>query len=219
VTSVQTACVVFLGPPGVGKGTQAVRAAAQLGVPAISTGDMFREARAGASPLGEKVRGFMDRGELVPDELVIDMVQERIAREDCAPGFLLDGFPRTVAQADALDGMLREQGRALDAVVALTAPADVILTRLGGRRTCSSCNAPYHVTSNPPAVKDVCDRCQGALITRPDDRDEAIRTRLQVYEDQTAALVDHYRAAGILRAVDGAGSVEEVAARVASALA
>jgi len=217
--AVACACVVFLGPPGVGKGTQAARTAARLGVPAISTGDMFREAGAQSSPMGQEMRTRMDRGELVPDDLVIAVVRERIGRDDCARGFLLDGFPRTVAQATALDAMLADQGRALAAVVALTAPANVILERLGGRRTCSHCNTPFHVTSNPPATADICDRCGHGLTVRPDDQPEAIRTRLQVYEERTAALIDHYRTAGVLRPVDGAGTVEEVAAHVADALA
>jgi adenylate kinase len=217
--AVLAACVVFLGPPGVGKGTQAIRAAARLRVPAISTGDMFREASAQSTPLGEQVRGFMDRGDLVPDDVVIAVVRERIARADCARGFLLDGFPRTVEQATALDAMLADQGRRLDAVVAITAPADIIQTRLGGRRTCAACNASYHVTGNPPAVPDVCDRCAAPLTIRPDDQPGAIQHRLQVYLERTAALFDHYDAAGLLRPVDGAGSVEEVAAHVADALA
>ena len=213
------ACVVFLGPPGVGKGTQAVQAAERLGVPAISTGDLFRAARAQASPLGARVKGYMDRGELVPDDVVIEVVRDRIARPDSAGGFLLDGFPRTVPQAEALDAMLADQGRCLSVVVSLDAPEAVILERLGGRRTCGSCHASYHVANHPPRRPDVCDACGGALIVRPDDRPDAIRTRLSVYRRQTQPLVEFYRAAGTLRGLDGAGGVEEVAARVAGALA
>lgn len=213
------ACVVFLGPPGVGKGTQASGAAARLAVPAISTGDLFREARAHASPLGARVKGFMDRGELVPDDVVIDVVRARLARPDCGAGFLLDGFPRTVPQAEALDAMLADQGRRLSVVVSLEAPETVILDRLGGRRTCGKCNASYHVVNHPPRRPDVCDACGAALIVRPDDRPEAIRTRLTVYRRQTEPLVDFYRAAGVLREVDARGGVEEVSGRVAGALA
>lgn len=213
------ACVVFLGPPGVGKGTQAARAAERLRVPTISTGDLFREARAQASPLGARVKGVMDRGELVPDDVVIEVVRDRIVRPDCAGGFLLDGFPRTVPQAEALDSMLADQGRRLTLVIALDAPEAVILERLGGRRTCGACNASYHVVNQPPRRSDRCDACGSALVVRPDDRPETIRTRLAVYRGQTAALIDFYRAAGALREVDARGGVEEVAARVAGALA
>ncbi len=212
--------VVFLGPPGVGKGTQAVRCAGALGVPQISTGDMFRAARSQDSELGLQVKDIMDRGDLVPDDVVIAVVADRLQQDDAQPGFILDGFPRTVPQADALAAMLSEQSRSLEAVVSLSAPPAMILERLGGRRTCSnaSCGASFHVTGNPPKAEGVCDACGSELIVRKDDEESAIRTRLATYEANTAPLIDYYRAAGSLREVQGDGNVEEVAGRVANAL-
>lgn len=210
--------VVFFGPPGVGKGTQAVQAAKALGVPQISTGDIFREARQQDSPLGREVKGFMDRGDLVPDGLVIRVVEERLGRPDCAEGFVLDGFPRTFAQAEALDRYLAKGKRPIERVVALDAPEPVILTRLGGRRTCPKCKATFHVTERPPKKADACDACGTALVVRPDDKPEAIKQRLVVYRSEVRDLVARYTKAGVLRDVVGTGAVEEVARRVADAL-
>lgn len=211
--------VVFLGPPGVGKGTQAVRCAQALHVPQISTGDMFRAARGQDSDLGRQVKDIMDRGDLVPDDVVIAVVADRLQQDDATPGFILDGFPRTVPQADALSSILSDQSRSLEAVVSLSAPPATILARLGGRRTCAQCNASFHVTGNPPRTAGVCDHCGTPLIIRKDDEESAIRTRLETYEANTAPLIEYYRAAGVLREVQGGGNVEEVATRVADALA
>ncbi|MHC5022105.1 MAG: adenylate kinase, partial [Planctomycetota bacterium] len=210
--------VVFLGPPGVGKGTQAVRCAEALGVPQISTGDMFRAARNQDSDLGRQVKDIMDRGDLVPDDVVIAVVADRLQQADAATGFILDGFPRTVPQADALSSILSDQNRSLEAVVSLAAPPETILERLGGRRTCAKCNASFHVTGNPPKAEGVCDACGGELIIRKDDEESAIKTRLATYEANTAPLIEYYRSAGLLREVQGGGDVEEVASHVANAL-
>ncbi|MBI5837744.1 MAG: adenylate kinase [Candidatus Eisenbacteria bacterium] len=210
--------LVFLGPPGVGKGTQATRAAAAHGIPQISTGDILREAVRRGSELGVKAGEYMDRGALVPDEVVVGLVAERTARPDCVPGFILDGFPRTVPQAQALDVMLASRGLPLSAVVTMVAPAEEIVRRLSSRRVCPGCGRVY--AGNPDGSGPAACEADGqALAQRSDDHPEVIRERLKVYEVQTAPLIGHYGALGLVREVDGLGAVDEVAARIGQVLA
>lgn len=210
--------IVLLGPPGAGKGTQAVRLAEKAGVPHISTGDMFRQAVREGTPLGREAKAYMDRGALVPDEVTIGIVRERLAKDDAAKGFVFDGFPRTTVQAEALDRILAELERPLEAVVNLVVPDEEIVRRLAGRRVCPQCGATYHVAFNPPAEPGRCDRCGAELVQRHDDREETVRERLGVYHRQTAPLVDYYREAGLLVQVDGTGDVDAVTASVLEAL-
>jgi adenylate kinase len=210
--------VVLMGPPGAGKGTQAARLAERLGLAHVASGDLFREALAAGTPLGLQAQGYMERGELVPDDVVVRMVLERLGRPDCAAGVILDGFPRTAGQAEALDAALASQGKRVDAALLMEVPAAVILERLTGRRICRECQAPYHVVFNPPARAEVCDRCGGVLYQRDDDREETVLHRLEVYRMQTMPLVSYYRRKGLLRQVDGTGEVDEIAARLARAL-
>lgn len=195
--------VVLLGPPGAGKGTQAVRIADETGVPHIATGDMFRQAVREETALGLEVKRYLQAGLLVPDEVTIGIVRERLARPDCRAGFVLDGFPRTVPQAEALEGVLAGLGMALDRVVNLVVETEELVSRLAGRRVCGRCGASYHVVSNPPREAGRCDRCGGDLIQRDDDREETVRERLAVYARQTAPLVDYYRGRGLLVEVNG----------------
>jgi len=210
--------LILLGPPGAGKGTQAKRLTADLGIPQISTGDMLREAVREGSPMGLKAKSYMDVGALVPDEVVVGIVEERIQQPDCAKGFMLDGFPRTTAQADALATMLDKKGLKLDHVVCIEADREELVKRLSGRRTCRQCMAPYHVLFNPPKKEGVCDKCGGELYQRDDDKEEAIRARLVTYESQTAPLIAYYEERGILRRVNGLGTVEEVYERIKRAI-
>lgn len=210
--------LILLGPPGAGKGTQAKRLSADLGIPQISTGDMLREAVKAGSPMGLKAKSYMDSGALVPDEVVVGIVEERIQQPDCSNGFMLDGFPRTIAQAEALSEMLDKRGLKLDSVVCLEADSAELIRRLSGRRTCKVCMAPYHVTFNPPKREGVCDKCGGELYQRDDDKEEAIKARLITYEKQTAPLIKYYEARGLLRRIDGLGPVDEVYTRIREAL-
>jgi len=210
--------LILLGPPGAGKGTQAKRLTADLGIPQISTGDMLREAVREGSPMGLKAKSYMDAGALVPDEVVVGIVEERIQQPDCARGFMLDGFPRTTAQADALATMLDNKGLKLDHVVCIEADKEELVKRLSGRRTCRQCMAPYHVLFNPPKKEGVCDKCGGELYQRDDDKEEAIRARLVTYESQTAPLIAYYEERGLLRRVNGLGTVEEVYERIKQAI-
>jgi adenylate kinase len=210
--------LIFLGPPGVGKGTQAKRLAADRGLPHISTGDILRAEVEAGSDLGHKAKGYMDRGELVPDDLVVAMVVRRLTRDDCREGYLLDGFPRTLGQADALEAELGKTDERIDKVLYFHAPDEVLVRRLAGRRTCPACGANYHVEAMPPETEGVCDRCGAELIQREDDRPETVRKRLEVYKAQTQDLIDHYRSAGLLEEIDATGMVDEIAAAVAAAL-
>src|SRR5919204_6927830 len=178
--------LVFLAPPGVGKGTQADLVAAKFKRPKISTGDILREAVRNQTPLGREAKSFMDQGKLVPDSVVIGIVKEKLGRPECADGFLLDGFPRTVPQAEELTAVLKAQGRKLDRVINFTVSRDEVVRRLSGRRSCPSCQAVYHVEFAPPKREGVCDRCGGTLVQRSDDRRETVEQRLNVYEEQTA---------------------------------
>ena len=206
--------LIFLGPPGAGKGTQAQRLSAQWQIPQISTGDMLRDAVRRQTPLGLQAKAIMERGELVPDEVVIGIVEERIASPDCEKGWILDGFPRTVPQAEALDALLARRGEGLDGVVLFHLPEEELVDRLTGRRSCPSCQAVYHLRYQPPREDERCDRCGTPLVQRSDDREETVRERLAVYRERTTPLVDYYRARGLLRELDARGSVEEVFQRL-----
>jgi adenylate kinase len=206
--------VIFLGPPGAGKGTQARQLAEAWQAAHIATGDMLREAVAQGTPLGREAKRHMDAGGLVPDEVVIGLVAERLTRPDTRNGFVLDGFPRTAPQAEALDRMLEGRGLALDRVIFLDVPRPELLRRLTGRRICRNCGATYHLVSAPPQRPGRCDVCGGELYQRDDDAEAAVARRLDVYESQTAPLLAYYRSRGQLASVRGEGSVEEVAAEV-----
>jgi adenylate kinase len=196
--------LIFLGPPGAGKGTQAKKTVEQYGVVQISTGDMLRAARKAGTPLGEEAARYMDAGKLVPDDLVVGIVRERIAQDDCAKGFILDGFPRTVGQAESLDSMLAEIGRAIDHVVDLVVDDEELVGRLTARRSCSSCGRIYHLQFSPPPSADTCE-CGSGLIQREDDNETTVRSRLEVYHSQTAPLQEYYEKKGLRRKVDGGG--------------
>lgn len=202
--------IVLLGLPGAGKGTQAERLAAALGVPHVSSGDLFREHLDKGTELGREARAYIERGDLVPDEVTIGMVAERLARPDCARGFVLDGFPRTVPQAEALDRVLSEMGARLDVVPLIRVSEEVALARLAGRWTCRRCGAVYHMLFDPPRQAGVCDGCGGELYQRPDETPQAHRRRLEVYREQTAPLIDYYRESGLLVEVDGEQSIDDV---------
>jgi adenylate kinase len=214
--------LVLVGPPGAGKGTQAEFIAAHLAVPKISTGDIFRENVANGTPLGRQARRYMDSGHLVPDEITINMVRDRLAEPDAADGFLLDGFPRTVPQAVALDKLVADLGSdlgaGLDVVLELVVDDDEVIRRLSGRRTCRGCGKIWHVDFDPPVRDQVCDRCGGELFQREDDRAETVAERLRVYARDTAPLVDYYGAQGKLVGIDATGPVEDVTVRAIDAL-
>jgi adenylate kinase len=196
--------LIFLGPPGAGKGTQAKKAVEDYGIVQISTGDMLREARKAATPLGREAARYMDAGKLVPDGLVVGIVRERIVKDDCADGFILDGFPRTVGQAEALDAMLGEIGRRIDHVVDLVVDDEELVGRLTARRSCPSCGKIYHLEFSPPPTPGTC-ACGTELIQREDDNEKTVRSRLEVYHAQTAPLQDYYGKKGLRRKVDGGG--------------
>lgn len=206
--------VILLGPPGAGKGTQAQRLTQTLSIPQVSTGDILRAAVAAGTPLGREAKATMDQGALVPDGVVIGIIRERLAAPDCARGYILDGFPRTAAQAEALGETLQALGTPLTAVLSITVDPEELVRRLSGRRTCGNCGAAYHLETAPPRRAGLCDRCGGALLQREDDREETIRKRLAVYREQTAPLVAYYRGRGLLREVDGRGDIDDVFARV-----
>lgn len=210
--------IVFIGPPGVGKGTQAQRLAAAKGIAKISTGDVLREAVRNGTPLGKKAKAFMDSGGLVPDELVIGMLAERLKADDTKSGYLLDGFPRTLPQAEALEKMLASRGERLDRAVAFEAEADVIVARLSGRRGCPACGKVYHVTNDPSPRGTACGGCGTALTQRDDDREETIRKRLTVYARETAPVLSYYQGRGLLTTLDGTAPIDQIAARVEAAL-
>ena len=210
--------VVLLGPPGAGKGTQAKLLREKFEACQISTGDILRKAVADQSPLGKEASEYINRGALVPDSVIVKLVAERLKERDCEQGFILDGFPRTIPQAQSLEEMLEKMRLALHAVLLVQVPQSVIVERLAGRRTCKSCGAPYHMNFSPPKSESICDRCGGELFQRDDDREETIRARLNVYDNQTAPLVDYYRQRGILREIDGVGEAEDIRNRVIKAL-
>ena len=201
---------VFLGPPGAGKGTQAARLSQEQKVPHVSTGDLLREAMAAGTPLGRQAREFVERGELVPDDVILGLIGERLKQDDCRGSFLLDGFPRTGPQAEALDRLLKEWKVELDGVLYFKATREALVDRLSGRRLCRACGANYHVRHLPPKRDGVCDRCGGALDQREDDRPQAIENRLLVYERQTKDLVDYYRRLGLLREIEADQEIDDV---------
>jgi len=210
--------LAIMGTPGAGKGTQAKLLASRFGACHISTGDVLREAVRGGSPLGLEAKRYMEQGLLVPDDVVIGIVAERLDAADCQGGFLLDGFPRTVAQAKALDALLARRGEPLGGVLLIALPREAALERLAGRRVCEQCGAMFHSSFDPPARADRCDRCGGRLVQRGDDREETVRHRMEVYARETAPVLEHYRAAGLLREIDGTGSREDVFRRVATSV-
>lgn len=202
--------LVLLGAPGAGKGTQAKKLIEKYGIPQISTGDLLRAAVSAGTQLGKEAKSYMDKGELVPDRVVLGMVEERLKQDDCKKGYILDGFPRNVAQAEALDKMLSDLGMSLDAALSVDVPFDDLMKRLTGRRTCKSCGQMYNVYYNPPKKEGVCDKCGGELFQRDDDKEETIKKRLEVYNSQTAPLIEYYAKKGILKSVNGTGSIDEI---------
>ena len=210
--------LVLVGPPGAGKGTQAEFIAAHLAVPKISTGDIFRENVAQGTPLGRAARRYMDSGHLVPDEITINMVRDRLSEPDATDGFLLDGFPRTVPQAVALDKLLADLGTGLDVVLELVVDDDEVIRRLSGRRTCRGCGKIWHVDFDPPSREGICDRCGGELFQREDDGAETVAERLRIYARDTAPLIDYYGAQSKLVGIDATGPVEDVTVRAIDTL-
>ncbi len=210
--------MVMLGPPGAGKGTQAVKVAERYAIPHISTGDIFRAAIKEGTEVGLKAKKYLDAGELVPDSVVTEIVAERIKKDDCSDGFLLDGFPRTLPQAEALDETLSDGGCPLTAVIDLAVDREALVKRLTARRTCSECGENYNLISKPTEKEGVCDKCGGKLYQRDDDKRETIENRLAVYDKQTAPLIQHYEGGGRLVSVSGTGSMDEVFGRICKAL-
>ncbi len=210
--------LVLVGPPGAGKGTQAQFIASHFVIPKISTGDIFRHNVSQGTPLGLEAKKYMDAGDLVPDDVTIGMVRDRLAEDDAKDGFLLDGFPRNVQQAEVLDDLLRELGGFLDVVLELVVDDDEVVRRLSGRRTCRTCGHVWHLDFDPPSSPGVCDECGGELFQRDDDKPETIRHRLEVYAEQTAPLVDYYADRGLLFGIDATGPVEDVTERSVAVL-
>lgn len=210
--------VVFLGPPGAGKGTQAKFLEEKYGACQVSTGDILRKAVRERTPLGKKASEYLDKGELVPDDIMLNLVAERLKERDCEKGFILDGFPRTVAQAEGLERILKDLGWDLDSVFCIQVSQGVIIQRLSGRRSCKKCGSLYHTVFNPPRKEGFCDRCDGDLYQRQDDLEETVAARLRVFERQTSPLVSFYRKRGLLKEINGVGSVEEIRSRVFQAV-
>ncbi len=210
--------LVLLGAPGAGKGTQAKKLIEKYPIPQISTGDLLRAAVAAGSALGKEAKSFMDKGELVPDRVVLGMVEERLKQDDCKKGYILDGFPRNTAQAEALDKMLGGLNMSLTAALSVDVPFEDLMKRLTGRRTCKACGQMFNVYSSPPKKEGVCDKCGGALFQRDDDKEETIKKRLEVYNAQTAPLIDYYGKKGILKSVDGTGNIDAIFAQVCGTL-
>ena len=202
--------IIMLGAPGAGKGTQAKKIAAKYGIPHISTGDIFRANIKEGTELGKKAKTYMDQGLLVPDELVVDLVVDRLQQDDCKNGYVLDGFPRTIPQAESLDAALAKVGDKMEYAIDVNVPDENIVNRMGGRRACVGCGATYHIVYNPTKVEGICDACGEKLILRDDDKPETVQKRLGVYHEQTQPLIDYYTKAGILKEVDGTVDMEEV---------
>lgn len=202
--------LILLGPPGAGKGTQAKILTKKYEIPQISTGDILRAAVKEQTPMGIRAKDFMDSGALVTDEVVVGIVEERLAKPDCGRGFILDGFPRTVKQADALGQMLKALGKSIDHVISLSVDKEELLERVTGRRTCRSCGKGFHIAFDPPKVNGICDECGGELYQRDDDSEETMRKRLEVYEEQTSPLVTYYAKESLLRTIHGIGSIDDI---------
>lgn len=210
--------LIFLGPPAAGKGTQARRLAAECGIPHISTGDILRAAVKTGSYLGREAKRYMDRGTLVPDDVMIGIIRERLQKADCARGFILDGFPRTIAQAEALAELLTSMGKPLTRVIDMEVPVEEVLRRMSGRLTCQNCGTMFNLILNPPKISGRCDWCGGPLTQRADDRVETVHERLAIYCQSTRPLVEYYRARGLLKTVDGTGTIDDIAKRILEAV-
>lgn len=202
--------IILLGPPGAGKGTQAKLISSEFSIPHISTGDIFRANISEKTELGMKAKGYMDKGLLVPDELTIDIVKDRISKDDCKDGFLLDGFPRTVKQAEALDKFLNSKNEKIDCALLIDVPTEKIFSRMTGRRVCTKCGASYHVKYNPPKVEGKCDLCGSPVVQRKDDSEDTVKERLDVYDKQTEPLIIYYKNEAVLRSVDGTQDIDKV---------
>ena len=210
--------IIMLGAPGAGKGTQAKQIAAKYEIPHISTGDIFRANIKEGTELGKKAKAFMDKGELVPDELTCDLVVDRISKPDAAKGYVLDGFPRTIPQAEALTEALAKKGETIDYAINVEVPDENIINRMGGRRACLACGSTYHIVYAPTRVEGICDRCGEKLVLRDDDKPETVKKRLAVYHEQTQPLIDYYKAQNILKTVDGTQPMEKVFADIVAIL-
>ena len=206
--------LILLGPPGAGKGTQAQMIVERYHIPQISTGDILRKAVKEGTPLGKKAKAFMDQGQLVPDEVVIGIIDGRLRTPDCNPGFILDGFPRTIAQAEALQPILNKIGKSIDHVINVEVDTEELVRRLTGRRTCKNCGAMFHILFHPPKVEGICDRCGGTLDQREDDKEETIQIRLNEYQRQTAPLIQYYQLKNCLRSILGVGGQKEIFERI-----
>lgn len=206
--------LILLGPPGAGKGTQAQKIVEYFHIPQISTGDILRSAVKEGTPLGREAKSFMDRGQLVPDEVVIGIIDERLRESDCHQGFILDGFPRNISQADALQSLLAKMGKSIDHVINIEVDSEELVRRLTGRRTCKNCGAMFHILFQPPKEEGRCDRCGGPLYQRTDDNEETIRNRLREYENQTTPLIDYYQKKKLLRSIHGVGGADEIFERI-----
>jgi len=210
--------LILLGSPGAGKGSQAKSLAEKYAIPQISTGDILRVAVRDKTDLGVKAKSYMDKGALVPDELVVDIVAERLKNDDCKTGFILDGFPRNISQAEAVEKMLDELGKKIDRVINIEVSRKEIIKRLSGRRVCRKCGEGYHIIFNPPLEDKVCDKCRGELYQRDDDKEDTIEARLKVYEEQAALLIDFYKKKGSLRVINGIGGFKEITEKVVNAI-
>ena len=210
--------LILLGPPGAGKGTQAKMMIDHYRIPQISTGDILRAALKERTPLGLKAKEYMDKGLLVPDEVVIDIIQARLKEADCRDGYILDGFPRTVAQAQALDKVLAAMNSGIDHVISIDVDKGELVKRLTGRRTCRQCGRGYHVIFDPPLNKDLCDKCQGELYQRDDDNEDTVRNRLEVYDSQTFPLIQYYKEKNLVRSIDGQGGIQQIFDRIVQVL-
>lgn len=209
---------ILLGPPGAGKGTQAVRIVEKYGIPHISTGDIFRDNIKRQTELGKKAQEYMNKGELVPDDLVIEIATDRLLRDDCKKGFLLDGFPRTVYQAEKLDEFMQAHDGKIDHVINLEVEDDLLIFRLTGRRVCKQCGASFHVVNIPPKVEGICDRCGGELVQRADDTEETVKNRIAVYKEQTMPLIDYYTKANNITTLDGGAPLDQCFAEIVEVL-
>jgi len=210
--------LIMLGPPGAGKGTQAAMLAERLGIPHVASGDLFREALQAETELGLMAKSYMDRGELVPDEVTIAMIRERLLKPDCGKGIILDGFPRTIEQAEALKELLAEQGKMIDAALFIDASEDELVRRLSSRWTCRNCQAIYNLISNPPKEEGKCDVCGGELCQRSDDAPQTVRNRIRIYWEQTSPLTNYYRDEGLLITIESEGGIERVQQKILEAL-